>query len=283
MRMTCEQVVGASLIGITLASMLLGIVTVQTTIYLRRFKDDARLVRTLVPCLWVLSFLQLALVTCDLWKGFLRFFSRSDSKNLDLDWPLTLWQIIGVVSATCVQALYSWRIYQLNPKCKFFPVAPTLVVMTAALGLAATATMTVIRESNGVLTGSSKRASWMIPIWLGFNVMTDCWIAIVNGVLLWPMRTGFPSTDHIVKTLIIYGVNTGAMTCFISMGILVLIASNSFEFPVLLPGVPYGSLYCLGLLSNLLGRARLRSMIPPDETIPDTSKDITLPRLLPTI
>jgi len=77
-------------------------------------------------------------------------------------------------------------------------------------------------------------------------------------LLLRRQRTGFQKTDGMINTMIIYSINTGAVTSVVAIATAITFALKQFHFVVLALAPPLGALYTICLLANLHSRTEIR-------------------------
>jgi len=256
------EILGSYLSGNVLASIVFGVISVQIVYYFHHFPHDHRGTKILVSVLWLIQAIQVCCVTVALYWYLVAEFGDTENLYND-DWERSLGQLFTTAVPAAVQTFFVRRIYHLSNSIKLAVFVEALVVLQCGLGFA----LSFIWNRYHNLRTIDAKYAWLVMAWFVVIVTADIVIAICMCILLRRKRTGFKSTDSIIARMVIYTVNTSAITSVTSIIILVVFTTRGWRFPILLLGVPYGGLYTLAMLSNLLARSDLSKYIPESETI----------------
>ncbi|EMD32391.1 hypothetical protein CERSUDRAFT_126812 [Gelatoporia subvermispora B] len=92
------------------------------------------------------------------------------------------------------------------------------------------------------------------------TIVADLLIALSQVVLLWRHRSGVPRTDSIMRTLIIYSINTGLLTTICALVLLISWAAmpNNLVYDIFYAALP--TLLYNALLATLNARQELREI-----------------------
>ncbi|CCL99687.1 uncharacterized protein FIBRA_01708 [Fibroporia radiculosa] len=223
-----EEILGGFTVGIDIAVLLYGIVTAQVYFYWWTSQDDPRLLRTLVASVWCLESLHTAFcIHVNYHYTITDFGNLEDVLRVVWDNGATL--IAGAMIAGLVQSFFIWRIWILSRRMigdkhregSLALLARRSVVITAILAEKLTNPALVFVIATGGLLW--KPQTWLdfrasradlitSTLGLGFSVILDALIAFSQVYYLWTSRTGYQATDNLIRTLMTYIINTGALT-----------------------------------------------------------------------
>ncbi|TBU23959.1 hypothetical protein BD311DRAFT_810372 [Dichomitus squalens] len=246
-----NNTLGAAFLGTIATSCFYGITVVQTYIYYKRNGTDPAYLQALVFFLWVMDSLHLALVVHAVY-----FYAVTNFTNvIMLDIPI--WSILILVTGVsdgAVRGVFCHRVWRLSNRNYVLVVAiiiSSLIVFSGSIAFAVKGfsipTFTALSEISDILYIS-----------LGSGVVADVLIAGSMCYLLAKRRTGFTRTDSIVRVLMMYSINTGALTSMAALLTLLCYASmpNNFIFIAFYFVLP--KLFLNSLLATLNARQPLR-------------------------
>jgi len=199
---------GPQLLGALLNWCLLGVLIVQVYIFYLCFPNDRASVKCLVYILFLLEWIQTALMTVDIFRWFVYSWGQPDINillNVNTSWfnvPI----LDGVISAI-VQIFFSWQIWTISHS---FWVPGIIIII--ALAQASTAMITGIKLQA---LGTFRKIGVLFPYvitWHVGEVTADFIIAATMTYLLLRKRRGFPKTDYLVGRVIRLFVETGTVT-----------------------------------------------------------------------
>ncbi|KIK64104.1 hypothetical protein GYMLUDRAFT_431980 [Collybiopsis luxurians FD-317 M1] len=251
---TIDNTMGAMFIGVLVAGILYGAACIQAWYYYMHQKDR-----------WPLRFLVGAVMICDtIHQAFIAHTVYSylvtnfgNQPNLgNTVWSLLAEVLVNGFTTVLVQSFLAYRVWQLS-NGNIWISAPALLLVAAeficvfifsVIGLSRVHTFAELAE---LLTGLS----------ITVNVLAaagDTYIAGLLTLLLHSSRTGFSRSNSIINKLIIFAVNTGALTslCAIASMLSILLAPNTFIYISFF--FCMGRLYANSLLATLNVRTILR-------------------------
>ncbi|KAF8876719.1 hypothetical protein BD779DRAFT_1559523 [Infundibulicybe gibba] len=191
-----DSTLGAAFLGNLVASMLYGIICIQAFLYLKReHGTDKAIFRHMV---WLLDTTHLAFITHALYHYMISNYGNSNS----------------LLSPTCFLGRRAWFMTGRNILLTLCILVPSLIAFGKYI--------LYFVLSVPDLGYDQLLALYLLYLGLGSGLFADSVIATTLCVALWRSRTGFPRTDSIVNTLILYTINTCdfcSLTCFITYAV----------------------------------------------------------------
>ncbi|KAG2337367.1 hypothetical protein BDR05DRAFT_1005074 [Suillus weaverae] len=235
-----------------LATMLLyGVICMQTFHYWQAYGHDRKILKCLVAFIWILETVHTALTVYAV--EFYLIMHFGDVANLAYAvWGMPASYVIGFIIAYAVNLCFIWRILQLSQKRW----------ITICLAILAT-----IRCGFGLANCS---LSFYYPMWKIFrqhvfptmvvgwvlSAVVDSAIAFTLCIYLRQRRTGMNTTDSILNRLLLYSINTGAITSFCAVLVVIMFLSlpNNLAFIGFVQ--VQSKLYAISFLASLNTRKR---------------------------
>ncbi|KAI0090670.1 hypothetical protein BDY19DRAFT_992098 [Irpex rosettiformis] len=201
-----DDTLGAAFVGNIAAAVLYGVTNLQIYTYFER-NNDGLLLRIMILILWALDTLHLILISHTLY-----FYTVTHFGSIFIAAKVT-WSIMTHVSVTgvsdfLVRLIFASRVYRFSGHKKWLLVTiivPTFVVFGFSIAF------TVRGWQIGTYDGLFE-ISWILYTAFGAGVFVDGTIAISLCILLAQRRTGIRRTDSMVRSLMLYSINTGALT-----------------------------------------------------------------------
>jgi len=207
------ETLGAASSGFNLSCGFFGVLTTLSFIYYRKFYDDAPVWKLLVAAVWVLELVDQVFV------GYsVHYYSITHHGNSmvmfaeDLVWPLLAQVVIGNFVGTVVKTCFAFRVWRLSRRNLAITI-PIIVLILTQTGCAITYCVRGFQLNRLIF---APRLRVIASIALGTGMVTDIGIAATLCILLRKLRTGFKKSDTIIDTLIVYAINTGALTAIFS-------------------------------------------------------------------
>ncbi|KAH9896846.1 hypothetical protein C8Q73DRAFT_429397 [Cubamyces lactineus] len=250
---TLNDTLGAVFLGNIAAACFYGITLLQTWIYYGRNGSDRVYLKVLVFILWALDSLHLALITHAVYV-----YAVTDFTNL-LALEMPIWSILIQVAVTgisdlLVRGIFCQRVWRLSNRNWPLMIAIVVTTLTVFGGSIAFAVKGFSLPDYFALSGISD----ILYISLGVGVVADILIAASMCVLLAKRRTGFAKTDSMVRVLILYSVNTGALTSLCALVCLITYATMPDNFIFIGVYFVLPKLFLNSLLATLNARRPLR-------------------------
>ncbi|KAI0336997.1 hypothetical protein BDW22DRAFT_1040348 [Trametopsis cervina] len=247
-----DNKLGAAFIGTIMASILYGVTNLQTYRYFD-INNDGILLRSLVSILWVLDTLHLLLIAHTLYHYMVTNFSNP-LVITTVTWSIMLHVAITGVSDFLIRGIFAYRVYRLSGRNKWLTSA---IIATALLVLGTSITFSVRGWQLGAYADFT-HISWVLYTAFGAGVVADSTIAIALCIFLARHRTSIKRTNSIVRSLMLYSINTGALTSICALTVLITysVMPDNFVFIALYFALP--KLFLNSLLATLNARQKLR-------------------------
>jgi len=171
-----------------------------------------------------------------------------------IEWGIPAGILITSTSDTVVRAFFSYRIFILSQR-RILPVIPVFIIALIIWGIGIafaekTFTISFFPEMQAL--------AWLLYLALGLVVVGDAYIAGVLCYYLRKSRVGIKRTDSLLNLLMIYTVQTGAITSIFSMGCFIAFAVQPGSYVFLALYFPLSKLYTNALFATLNARSNLR-------------------------
>ncbi|KAI0764987.1 hypothetical protein C8Q74DRAFT_1370866 [Fomes fomentarius] len=252
--LSLDNTVGAAFLGVVATSCFYGITVVQTYIYFRRYyESDPKYLKSLVFLLWVLDSLHLALIIHAVYFYVVTNFTNVLGLMI-INWSILAQIVVTGVSDLIVRGVFChrvWRLSNMNWLLVVAIVISSLVVFSGSIAFAVKGfslpSFTALSEISDILYVS-----------LGSGVVADIFIAASLCFLLAKRRTGFQRTDSTVRVLMLYSINTGALTSLCALLCLLTYANMPDNFIFIAFYFVLPKLFLNSLLATLNARRALR-------------------------
>ncbi|KAI9056806.1 hypothetical protein FKP32DRAFT_1681968 [Trametes sanguinea] len=252
-----EPVIGGLLIELFFAFILYGITTLQTFIYFQRYTEDGITLKALVAAVWILESVHTGFCMEFIYAYLIQGFGEFD-KILNINWGIGVTVVASACIALCVQGYYSWRVWIVSAKS---------VALTCGIGLFA-----LLRVAFGI---ASAVLSYEYPEWIAFRhtkkslitisgglgsaALVDILVALTLTFLLKRGRnTWHKESNSMINRILLYAVNTGAITGTASLLCVILFAVQKTSLTFLGLVMIQTKLYANSFLGSLNARAHMR-------------------------
>ncbi|KIJ64042.1 hypothetical protein HYDPIDRAFT_112568 [Hydnomerulius pinastri MD-312] len=253
----------------TLATMLLyGIFCMQTFYYARNYTEDRKAIKWLVACLWVLESAHTAL-TVHFIEYYLILNFNNESALDYVVWSMGAAYFIGFLVAWAVDICFVWRIWQLSKQMWICIALATLATVRTGFGLG---NCTFSFRYPAIKEFHAKVFPTMVVGWT-LSAFADTLIAVALCYYLHKNRSGMRRMEHIINRLLLYSINTGALTSLFAILVIIMFLA----FPATLVFVAFvqvqSKLYAISLLASLNSR---KSTLEGARRAVATADDISL-------
>lgn len=250
-----SNTLGALLIGIVITAALYGLTTLQTYQYFRTSSADPYLFKATIFLLWILDTVHEVLIVQSLWTYVIVDFGNTTAINTPTK-PLLGSLTVSGFMEYILKSLFCRRVWRLSGG-NWFMVAPIILFSTAEF--VGAIVFTVI---GGNLNSFAALRHLSIDLYVGIGsaAAADIVIAGSQVFLLLKHRTGFRRTNSIVRSLVMYSVNTGLLTSVVAVACFVTFAAmpNTFVYLALYNQLP--KLLINAYLATLNAREDLRQI-----------------------
>lgn len=255
---TIESLLAGFVIETCLALILYGILIAQTYVYfLNSGKTDSPSVRALVLVLCILESCHTVFAIHLMYTyTILRFGDLAGVGRIV--WSGGASVLTEMLIVSFVQGFYVRRVWIISKR--WLPltlVTGGLLVLRVAFGLATSALTYHLKTWASFR--QEKSALFTLSFGLGVSALVDLLIASILIFYLHRGQSGFASTDGIVKAIMAYLVNTGAITMAVSLATVLtfVFLKSSLVFAGLV--IMASKLYANSLLGTLNARQVLRN------------------------
>ncbi|KAI8970569.1 hypothetical protein BD414DRAFT_540849 [Trametes punicea] len=265
---TLNDTLGAAFLGNIAAACFYGVTVLQTYIYYERNCSDRLHLKFFVLLLWsALDTLHLAFVTHSVYTYAVVDFTNFLALEIPV-WSILAQVLVTGVSDLIVRGIFCQRVWKLSNKN--WPLLITIVLSSLVVfgGSIAFAVKGFSLPSFFDLSEISD----ILYVSLGTGVVADILIAGSMCVFLSRRRTGFTRTDSMVRVLILYSINTGALTSLCALLCLITYATMPDNFIFIGIYFVLPKLFLNSLLATLNARRPLREAVSgPMLSIPLTT------------
>ncbi|KAF5324960.1 hypothetical protein D9758_017739 [Tetrapyrgos nigripes] len=247
---------GALLLGHTVSSLLFGILTLQTYLYYDKFSNDPKRFRSAVAVVWLLEFGHFISVFAEMWIDMVKNYGKVDFL-VAIPRALAISLLIAAFVMLIYTLVFADRVYRMSKNPYIYSFLCIAAVIRAIIGIANFGAIWTSTSIDGYL----HRWRWLIPMQLGFGLLTDAVISITLVVYL-RRRDGNmnPRTTRIMDTLMWWSIESSVSTVVLGIASLVtiLVLSSTLVWIALLLVIT--RVYSNVLLASLNGRAKLREI-----------------------
>ncbi|KAI0319093.1 hypothetical protein OF83DRAFT_1112129 [Amylostereum chailletii] len=244
---------GATFVGLVATSILFGITLLQTFYYYVTFRDDQIGLKLLVGVLSALDTAQLIMVAHGLYYYTITSFGLYPNLN-NVIWSFTADVFLTSVIAVIVQLYLIRRVWILSGKNIWLSAFLTALSLFAfASGMAYGVRLAQIPKQSQI-----EKIIYLIRMALSGTVAVDVCITIALVYFLRKNRSGMKSTDSVVHFLVVFTINTGAVTSLAALMDVILHATLETTLAFLTFYVMLSKLYVNSLLATLNARTVLR-------------------------
>ncbi|OBZ68460.1 hypothetical protein A0H81_11483 [Grifola frondosa] len=253
------RTIGAVLVGSLVAAYLSGTVSMQALFYYRLYPDDSMRFKIIVSVIWVLDIMHTAMASASIWDYLIENWG-SDTIFDFIPWTIAFTISITATITFTVQFFYAYRVYSVS-RGNLYITIPIVVFATARIGVAGIATVEMIRLRSFEAFG--REYGWAFALGLSLSSALDILVTVSLCVFLRRSRTGFSSMDRVINTLTLYTIQSGLLTCIVT--IIALIFWLAIPHSLVFFGIHLAicKLYSNSLLATLNARRSLRVDVVP--------------------
>ncbi|KAI0368447.1 hypothetical protein BV20DRAFT_969265 [Pilatotrama ljubarskyi] len=255
-----DEVAGSLLIEVCLACILYGVTTLQMFMYYQTFSGDSRFLKGVVGTVWVLETLHTALCMEMVYTYTITHFGDYDFLG-NIYWGAGASILVGVFISALVHAFYIRRVWIMSsgsiPITAFITI---LALCRLGCGIGSFALSLEITEWTPFRANVSPLVT--IALGLGCAAAVDVLVALTLSYYIQHGRgkweSGNQASDSRLDTILIYAVNTGAITALSSILSVILFATQKQSLVFLGLVEIQSKLYANSLLGSLNVRAATR-------------------------
>ncbi|KAF9225084.1 hypothetical protein BS17DRAFT_576715 [Gyrodon lividus] len=251
---TVATVYGATLLGTCFASSLTGIVFVQCVLYFKLYPADFGWTKFLVFVVWLLDMLHTILIVVALWQSVIVNFAKPQEMDVI---PSALGLSVAVTACITfiVHCFFANRIRRLTKK--WYVAAPLVFLAFLRLLSACVSTSEIIRLKR-YSEFIRPYPSWVFTLGVTLSASVEFIITTTMIIFLRSRKTGFVNMNHIINSLVLYTLETGGITCLVTIASLICWLVMRHNLIFLGMHFAIAKLYANSLLATLNTRKRLR-------------------------
>jgi len=242
------------LLGTSFAMLLYGVLSMQTYLYFQRYRNDSTIIRAVVGSIWIMETLYAALSCHFVQHYFVTHFA--DPFALEkIEWSLALVAVLGMIIGLTANMFFIWRIWLLS-KRRWIPICAAMLAVTrAVLGIY----VSCLGFPYNTWASFLPHAYGCLLAGLAIEVVVNSIITVAVSYELLHGRSGMQQTDAVVTRLLIYTVNTGAMTSFVAIAEIITFVALPHTVVFLAFVFVQSKLYANCLLATLNARKAMRA------------------------
>lgn len=268
---------GALLVGGFLATWLSGIVIVQVLLYFKIYPRDSPLAKLVVLAICCLDISHSCLVFTTLWHHLIMHFGqRAHVYSIPLVLSLTI--PLTAITTLLVHCFFIYRISLLSRR-NWYIVVPISILAVCRLCSAIATCCEMMRLRSFV--SFKAEFTWLFSLGLALSSMVDILITIFLSSLLRRNRSRSSGLNHIIDSLILYTLETGALTCAATIAVMIVWLTMNHNLIFMSLHFIIGKLYANSLLATLNTRYQLRQanreIVESDRNRPPLPVSIALP------
>ncbi|OBZ66576.1 hypothetical protein A0H81_13376 [Grifola frondosa] len=252
-----DDVLGSLLIGIFVACVLYGVTTLQTYMYFQMYPEDPSPLKTMVTVVWIMETIHTVFCMQFAYRYVITHFG--DEKFMgEIYWSGGITVLLGIFITLAVHSFYIRRVWIVSNKS---------IPMTALVTFFA-----ACRFGFGIATSVM---SYSIPEWVTFRSRTAPLVTISAGIggaaivdvlvascLIYYLRRSrgsWESSNNRLHLIMVYTVNTGAITSIVSVLCVILFATEKGSLAFLGLVEIQSKLYANSFLASLNARQHIRN------------------------
>ncbi|EMD36333.1 hypothetical protein CERSUDRAFT_124232 [Gelatoporia subvermispora B] len=262
--LSINSTLGPGLAGIIFSAILYGLTAGQCYTYFGHSPSDPRPVKFLVGILGLLDTMHIVFVTHAIYFYTITLFGSTCAlSELPPVWSVSATIPVEIFLETIVRGLFCYRIWKLSGKHRIRLFVIPLIMLSSITFASGIDFM--IKEVALIWFEDLQKVAWRLYITTGAGLAADLMIASLQVVLLLRCRTGFLRTDTVLRSLMLYSINTGVLTTVIAVACMILFAAvkGSFIYVAFYLALP--QLLLISLLATYNARRYLREAAVADK------------------
>ncbi|KAH8088907.1 hypothetical protein BXZ70DRAFT_1011421 [Cristinia sonorae] len=182
-------------------------------------------------------------------------------KLLGISWSAPLMSASETVMVILVHSFYIHRIYIMSDRNKWLAGALIVVLIVRSAFSCISAVFLAVFDT-WITFHENPRVKFVLTTSLGLLAFADFTVASMMILYIYRRRTGHKKSDHIVRTLIVYFVNSGFITVIFSSAIIISFVTQATKLSFAGPMIMTTKLYANAFLGSLNMRSYLRDSNP---------------------
>lgn len=221
-----DGTLGALFVGSSLAMLLYGTICLQMFIYItgQRGRDDRSWLRFLIIFVFLIDTVHQAMLTAGMYRflitDFMNPFALPSGGPGSGEVFIYAQSISGACAVLLCQIFFSWRIWTLSSASMEFPPRATISILTVLLAFFSFGTsidLAVTGFNHRLLQVNTPDFILAYKLSASSRIVFDVFVSFALTLSLYRSRSGVGRTDHIIKLLILFTVNTNLLTTILSI------------------------------------------------------------------
>ncbi|KAJ7088796.1 hypothetical protein B0H15DRAFT_949427 [Mycena belliarum] len=252
---TRDNTLGALLVGFAASSVVYGVLLTQAWTYFGRYNSDSTAYKLLVVLIILLESVDQAFV-----GHFVYYYTVTQSGNPlalvtgSMTWSVIIQQVVGSVVGTIVKCCFATRVYRFSER-NIFVAGLIIILSLGELGVACVFTYKALGLRN---VPEVFHLRTLATTALGLGAFTDLLTAASLFFFLRRLRTGYSTTDSLVRRLVRDAINTGFVTTAASAATVLLFNLMPTNLLFVATYFLLAKLYGISLLATLNTRRAVR-------------------------
>ncbi|KAM6497791.1 hypothetical protein JOM56_005739 [Amanita muscaria] len=235
-----HKIYGAQLVGTLVATFLSGMNTVQAVVYFRVYPEDAMRLKALVATIWGLDIIHTAFLWSDLWLYFVINFGQVSGiyavhKPYIVPGAIvvstTMILIVQIKSSSGsltsdITRFYVHRIFRFSHRNYWITTPIVILVLCEMSGTIGA--VVILYGYQDTLSFINRGYKWTFSPGSISAAVSDIVIMVVLLVLLRSNRRHSTSLNNVIDQLILYTFETGSLTAFMTIVIVIAWLNERF-------------------------------------------------------
>ncbi|KIP11084.1 hypothetical protein PHLGIDRAFT_125189 [Phlebiopsis gigantea 11061_1 CR5-6] len=275
-----HETLGVLFLANIFVAILFAITSVQTYIYYHQCAEDGRWMKNVVFFLWGLDALHFAFSTHTVYHYAVSNFTNPGALAKET-FSLAGNMIVAGISDLIVTFVLTFRIWKFNTEKTIVKVVIVVIVIASIFMLGSDIAVPILAlRGSATYLEFQQHYSWLWYITFGTRAGVDLIIAASFYVMLHPYRSGFRRTSSVIRLVILYTINTCALTSVFAILSVVLYAAIPTSFIGFATAMQLPKLMLNSLLAVLNSRKRMREIISAHDSLAPSA--LSRPVVLPT-
>ncbi|KZP20566.1 hypothetical protein FIBSPDRAFT_742198 [Athelia psychrophila] len=253
---------GATLIGVILASALWGVTCVQVWMYYTNYPKDPWHLKALVAAVFISDTVHEILICHSIYTYLVTNFGNGAELGI-IVWSILIEVLFSVSIILRSRSFLALRVWKFSGKNMYITAVVVLLVVgefISVLYYTGRAYNLKTYAELAALQGPSMTIN-------ALGAAGDVVIAVSLCTMLHKSRTGFKRSDTMVKRLMLFTINTGLLTSICAIASLISIAASPNTFIYIAFFFMMGRLYSNTLMATLNARRAIRTAGTSEEAM----------------
>lgn len=258
-----DDTFGSVLITIFIASILYGVTTLQTYIYSQRYPKDSLFLKAIVGTVWILETFHIAFCIMFIYVYLITHFGDTKYLQTNIHWSGGVTLAFGLTITVIVHGFYVYRVWIVTKGS--IPLTGVVAFFAVARfgGNLGTIALSYIFNEWAVYRGHVISLI-LLCIGLGSGAVVDVLTAAIMIYHIRKGKSGIRQSDNMANLIILYTINSGALTSLASTLIPIMFAADGNSLAYLGLVEIQSKLYSNTFLATLNARQYIRDKFADD-------------------